>query len=442
METGRIRIRRSIPESVVVEIIARFKSVCKQWRSLIESSYFRSLFVSLHRNSSSSSSWSLMFPIKYQSPITEAIGFYGCERWDLPKSPASHIIPCQPYPNQDYYYYYVASSNGLVWNEQIYPLTSKIKANAFVGNPVTQECVEITPPPDPVNKPLYFGYASCERCRFKLQAVRAKLNCWFILKDGLTVDASGNNKDGQDDGMYIAEVVDPSKIRNPTKKSVRLRVTAEESLIPTETRRRRSIPDVISIEIIARFKSVCKQWRLLIESPYFLSLFVSLHSWSLMFPMRCKRGALPKYPASYLFPFQPYPNIPPLDFYYVDSSHGLIWVEVNVGTDDNFEPKSFVGNPVSQEWVEIPPPPDRPVTIPFSLVTHAVNGVVSIFKVRENVCMEMRVYVYSSETGAWTFKTLRPPSPLQRAGLNRPLNLNGVLYVWEKRLDDYRGPGV
>lgn len=56
--------------------------------------------------------------------------------------------------------------------------------------------------------------------------------------------------------------------------------------------------------------------------------------------------------------------------------------------------------------------------------------------------MEMRVYVYSSETGAWTFKTLRSPSPLQRAGLNRPLNLNGVLYVWEKRLDDYRGPGV
>ncbi|KAF2607529.1 hypothetical protein F2Q68_00043439 [Brassica cretica] len=85
METGRIRIRRSIPESVTVQImarlplrsIARFKSVCKQWRSLIESSYFRSLFVSLHRNaSSSSSSWSLMFPIKLQIPITEAIGYH------------------------------------------------------------------------------------------------------------------------------------------------------------------------------------------------------------------------------------------------------------------------------------------------------------------------------------------------------------------------------
>ncbi|KAG2250507.1 hypothetical protein Bca52824_080643 [Brassica carinata] len=206
INAAALRIRRSIPESVVVEIIARFKSVCKQWRSLIESSYFRSLFVSLHRNSSSSSSWSLMFPIKYQSPITEAIGFYGCERWDLPKSPASHIIPCQPYPNQDYYYY-VASSNGLVWNEQIYPLTSKIKANAFVvnvkiddnfepksfvGNPVTQECVEITPPPDPVNKPSTL-------------VTRPVNGVVSSFKDGLTVDASGNNKDGQDDGMYIAE---------------------------------------------------------------------------------------------------------------------------------------------------------------------------------------------------------------------------------------------
>ncbi|KAG2304797.1 hypothetical protein Bca4012_064045 [Brassica carinata] len=159
MERGSRR-RRSFPESIVVEIIARLplrsiariKSVCKQWRSLVESSYFRSLFVSLHR--SSSSSWSLMFPIKYQSPITEAIGFYGCERWDLPKSPASHIIPCQSFPNHDYYYY-VASSNGLVWNEQIYGVEEarRIKPTSFVGNPVTQECVVIPPPPDPLNNP-------------------------------------------------------------------------------------------------------------------------------------------------------------------------------------------------------------------------------------------------------------------------------------------------
>nr|VDD60146.1 unnamed protein product [Brassica oleracea] len=155
------RRRRSIPESVVVEIIARlplrsiarFKSVCKQWRSLIESSYFRSLFVSLHRNaSSSSSSWSLMFPIKFKNPITEAIGFHGCKTWDLPKSLASYLIPFQLYPNHSTLdYYYIASSNGLVWIEVCFGLDENrnIEAKFFVGNPVTQEWVEIHQPQDP-----------------------------------------------------------------------------------------------------------------------------------------------------------------------------------------------------------------------------------------------------------------------------------------------------
>ncbi|KAG2304796.1 hypothetical protein Bca4012_064046 [Brassica carinata] len=245
----------------------------------------------------------------------------------------------------------------------------------------------------------------------------------------------------------------------------------------TGRRRRRgsSFPDAIVVEIIARlplrsisrFKSVCKQWRSLIESSYFRSLFVSLHrnsssSWSLMFPIKfqypiteaigfhgCERWDLPKSPASYLTPFQPYPNG---DHYYVDSSHGLVWIEANVGTDGYVKTKSFVGNPISQDWVEIPPPPD-PLTKPSSLVTRVVNGVVSSFKV-VRTCTKIieprprerryawRMYVYSSETGAWAFRTPRSPFPLRRAGSNRPLNLNGMLYVWEKRQDDLTGTGV
>ncbi|CAF2368556.1 unnamed protein product [Brassica napus] len=65
--------------------IARFKTVCKTWKTTLESTYFRRLFVSAHRNSSSS--WSLVFVSK------EIIGFHGCETWDLPKSPASFIPP-------------------------------------------------------------------------------------------------------------------------------------------------------------------------------------------------------------------------------------------------------------------------------------------------------------------------------------------------------------
>ncbi|CAL9247029.1 unnamed protein product, partial [Arabidopsis halleri] len=62
-ETGR----RTLPEALLVEIIARlplksiarFKSVCKTLKSVIESTYFRSFFVSLHLNSLPS--WSLIF---------------------------------------------------------------------------------------------------------------------------------------------------------------------------------------------------------------------------------------------------------------------------------------------------------------------------------------------------------------------------------------------
>ncbi|KFK35957.1 hypothetical protein AALP_AA4G060000 [Arabis alpina] len=94
MET-RSRRRRAIttfPDAILVEILARlplriitrFKSVCKTWKSVTESAYFRRVFLSLHK--SSSSSWSLMFPNYHDRPIAEAIGFYGSKTWALPKS--------------------------------------------------------------------------------------------------------------------------------------------------------------------------------------------------------------------------------------------------------------------------------------------------------------------------------------------------------------------
>ncbi|RID79723.1 hypothetical protein BRARA_A02437, partial [Brassica rapa] len=67
--------------------ICRFKSVCKTWKSTIESVYFRRLFLSLHGDSSSSS-WSLM------CGQDELIFFHGRKTWDyLPKSPAPLIPP-------------------------------------------------------------------------------------------------------------------------------------------------------------------------------------------------------------------------------------------------------------------------------------------------------------------------------------------------------------
>ncbi|CAN6998150.1 unnamed protein product [Brassica rapa subsp. trilocularis] len=146
----------SIPEAILVEIIvrlplrsiARLKSVCKQWKALIESSYLRRVFVSLQKQSSSS--WSLMFGTDYPYPIAEAIGFHRCSTWDLPRSPGSYVMPFQRYPNlPTRSYFYRSSSNGLIWID-LFPTRTvgmTFYYKTFVGNPVSQQWVEIPPPP-------------------------------------------------------------------------------------------------------------------------------------------------------------------------------------------------------------------------------------------------------------------------------------------------------
>ncbi|CAH2078789.1 unnamed protein product [Thlaspi arvense] len=63
--------------------IARFKSVCRRWKSVLKSLDFRRLFASVHRNSSSC--WSLVRGRK------EVMSFHGCETWGLPKSLVSYF---------------------------------------------------------------------------------------------------------------------------------------------------------------------------------------------------------------------------------------------------------------------------------------------------------------------------------------------------------------
>ncbi|CAD5312827.1 unnamed protein product [Arabidopsis thaliana] len=97
MKSGCKR-RIELPEELLAEIVARlpfisitrFKSVCKGWRSLIESTYFRHLFVFAHRNSSSS--WSLVCGT-FGWSVEEMAGFYGCKRYGLPRRLGSYIPP-------------------------------------------------------------------------------------------------------------------------------------------------------------------------------------------------------------------------------------------------------------------------------------------------------------------------------------------------------------
>ncbi|CAH8345607.1 unnamed protein product [Eruca vesicaria subsp. sativa] len=125
-----------LPEAILTEILARlplrsisrFKSVSKTLKATLESVYFRRLFVSLHKDLSSS--WSLISP-----GGKELIGFHGCKTWDLPKSLGSFIsLPLG--------YDFKASSNELV-------LIERHDGCSYVGNPVLQQWVKIPqPPPD------------------------------------------------------------------------------------------------------------------------------------------------------------------------------------------------------------------------------------------------------------------------------------------------------
>ncbi|KAG7585390.1 F-box domain [Arabidopsis thaliana x Arabidopsis arenosa] len=128
-----------VSEEILIEILARlplrsirrFKSVCKTWKSVTETDYFRRHFLSLHKNSSSS--WSLVVGTKAR----DLISLHRCETWDLPKSLACYIQSHITIGHVNY----VASSNGLVFMDGY--------KTSFVGNPVLQQWVRIPSPPYP-----------------------------------------------------------------------------------------------------------------------------------------------------------------------------------------------------------------------------------------------------------------------------------------------------
>lgn len=111
------------------------------------------------------------------------------------------------------------------------------------------------------------------------------------------------------------------------------------------------------------------------------------------------------------------------------SSSGLVLLR-----NDSDNAYCYVGNPVSQQWVEIPPPPSDPKGANSSvacLVTRLdEDGVVISFKVVrldtvQSTNNHLSVFLYSSETGIWTSKVDYYPYCISSMC---DINLNGTIY--------------
>ncbi|CAN7140568.1 unnamed protein product [Brassica rapa subsp. narinosa] len=199
----------------------------------------------------------------------------------------------------------------------------------------------------------------------------------------------------------------------------------------------------LPLKTISRFKSVCKTWKSTIESAYFRRLFLSLNrnssssSWSLMYARDelvvfhgHKTWDLPKSRVS-LIPHS-FRGCYIGDCEYMDSSGGLVLI-----TDVSDKASCYVGSPVTQQWVKIPPPPSDPTgdSRVFGLVTRLdEDGVVLSFKViriasyhatNDYLSSDLSVLLYSSETGIWTSKVIHIPHQI---GNMSNINLNGTFY--------------
>ncbi|CAA7041105.1 unnamed protein product [Microthlaspi erraticum] len=148
METKKIKLEEALPEEVLVKVflagfplrgIARLRSVCKGWKSIIDSDCFRDLYVSLKRLSVS---WSIMNN-KNPTLSLEIVGHHGCSRWGLTSSLGSWLMRYSPETTVRKTSV-LSCADGLVL---LYTETEEGAPMYHVGNPLLQEWVRIPLPP-------------------------------------------------------------------------------------------------------------------------------------------------------------------------------------------------------------------------------------------------------------------------------------------------------
>ncbi|CAE6229762.1 unnamed protein product [Arabidopsis arenosa] len=193
----------------------------------------------------------------------------------------------------------------------------------------------------------------------------------------------------------------------------------------------------LPLKSITTSKLVCKQWKSIVESPYFRkSLYQNLHSssWSLLtwgdkadfFATLSLYGCEPSmgsYNLSFLtnkFEIQRDKYDYPIWTY---TDVGLILIsEVSISA-------VYVANPVSQDCVKLPSQV-KDYAFPLGIVTRTENGIVLDYKVvlLDINGKEISFLIYSSETGLWSLSIVHLPTSLGYRYLSRSISLNGNLY--------------
>ncbi|XP_010490100.1 PREDICTED: putative F-box protein At3g23950 [Camelina sativa] len=135
----------NIPEATFVILvrlplksIARFRSVCKEWKDLIDSDMFRDHFMSLN---SSSVSWSIIQTGPYKLSL-EIVGHHGCKTWGLTRSPGSFMSFFVETAIKKLQV--LACTDGLVL---LYVEAADETPMYYVGNPLFQEWFRVLLPP-------------------------------------------------------------------------------------------------------------------------------------------------------------------------------------------------------------------------------------------------------------------------------------------------------
>ncbi|KAF2570317.1 hypothetical protein F2Q70_00000268 [Brassica cretica] len=218
----------------------------------------------------------------------------------------------------------------------------------------------------------------------------------------------------------------------------------------------------LPIKIFTGFKLVCKQWKSIVESPFFRDLFIFVHqispssSWSLMCSYcitsemvghyQCDTWGLKRSLGSFIESF--------LTDKYQKSIHGRVRVRaysdvglilIHIKSTVMEKGSLYVANPVSRECVEI-----ILDTLPigfemkeyrweWGLVTRTENGYLLGYKIVlfDNKWGDSKLscLIYSSETGLWSLETLHLPYSLYYRCLGYPISLNGNLHWLSQNMD-------